>query len=373
MFCYVYIILLFSINLASSTPKCVDFVDHNRQYPLVCTCEDPSLCQPIPRAKGKTRLAYSKVPENWKYYDFTKITELILSFATADIDPELVCMAHKNNVQLHLKGCFTNETYLNPVKQDEWIDDNLKKLTDNYLDGINIDFEQPRNAEHEPLLVSFMVKLSKKLRSMNSNYQLTYCLETFPKPNNDYTTIPEVMDYLMIMDYDQANINEQEHCYASANEHPLTTITGLTEYLELGIPPSKIVIGMPWYGLLATCEKITSSGRCIVKNCSHDSRMEMTIPKVYELYDVNGNYKLTQGWDDAKVSPFLTIIPKVDNLDPIQFWYDNSISLTRKAEMYKPFQIRGIGVFHADCLNYTMPVMKSMNKDFWNLFTVFQD
>ncbi|KAI6659291.1 Di-N-acetylchitobiase-like [Oopsacas minuta] len=368
MVCYICIFCLILINLASST----DIADHNRRSTSTCPCEDASLCEPIPPAKGKTRLAYSKEPGNWKYYDFTKITEMVLFFDITEIDPEIVCVAHKYNVQLHLRGCFGNETFRNSTKQEKWIQENLKLLTDYHLDGINVDYERPRIAQWEPQLVDFMVELSIRVRSMNSNYQLTYCLPTDPLLHYEMVTIPTVMDYLMIMDYDHVWDIHPNHCFATANQQPMKTIFGLTKYMSLGIPPSKLVVGMPWYGYLYNCDNITSSGLCSLHNCPYINTRQSIIPKIYENYVVNGNYEFIQGWDNETVSPFLTIIPK-DNIDsfPRQFWYDNSVSLTRKAEIYKPFQIRGVGVFHVDCLDYTMD--QSMVTAYWNFFTVFQD
>ena len=110
---FFYILLLIQISVTSNLNGRTKFVNNHRTIPFSCPCEDVSLCKPIPPADGKTRLAYSINPSNWKYYDFTKITEIAIYFDISKLDPQLICTAHKNNVQLHLKGLFTNETFLN--------------------------------------------------------------------------------------------------------------------------------------------------------------------------------------------------------------------------------------------------------------------
>ena len=224
---YLYVLLLIPISIASNLNgiRNYNFVNNRRLVPLSCPCKDTSLCQPIPPSKGSTRLAYSRVAANWKYYDFSKITELIIFFDVSQMDPQMICTAHQNNVQLHLAGFFNHETFLNSTKKEAWITESLNLIKDNFLDGINIDYEEGRDSQSEPYLVIFVEEVSSRLKSMNKNYQLTYCLPTSPLANYDFKTIPYVVDYLMLMDYDQ-NWNNPQHCYASGNEQPQETING---------------------------------------------------------------------------------------------------------------------------------------------------
>ena len=224
---YLLILLLIPISIASNLNGITNsnFVNNHRLVPLSCPCEDKSLCDPIPRAKGKTRLAYSRVAANWKYFDLTKITELIIFFDVSEMDPQVICAAHKNKVQLHLMGIFNHETFINSTQKEMWMSESLKLVKENFLDGINIDYEEGRSSEWEPYLVKFVEEISSTLKSMNPNYQLTYCLPVSPLANYDLATIPKVVDYLMLMDYDQS-WNNPQHCYPSANQQPHVSIDG---------------------------------------------------------------------------------------------------------------------------------------------------
>ena len=143
--------MLIPISIASNLNGKTNpnFVNNRRLVPLSCPCEDKSLCDPIPRAKGKTRLAYSRVAANWKYFDLTKITELIIFLDVSEMDPQVICAAHKNNVQLHLMGIFNHDTFLNSTQKEMWLSESLNLVKENFLDGINIDYEEGRSSEWE--------------------------------------------------------------------------------------------------------------------------------------------------------------------------------------------------------------------------------
>ena len=228
MFYCAFILLLIQFNLASGifNGRSSSFVNRHREPAMGCPCEDTSLCGPIPPTKGNVRLAYSRVPFNWKYYDLSKLTEIVLFFDISMLDPEMVCAAHKNNVQLHLAVFFRSETFLNQFLQEKWISDHLKMVVDNNLDGINVDYEQNRNAEWEPLIVRFMIELAVRLKSMNSNYTLTFCEPEEPRQYYDFATIPKIVDYLMLMSYDEVWDRYSGYRYPTANQNPGNTIEG---------------------------------------------------------------------------------------------------------------------------------------------------
>ena len=151
--------------------------------------------------------------------------------------------------------------------------------------------------------------------------------------------------------------------------------SGLTKFLELGIPPSDIVIGMPWFGFLYPCDNITADGKCNLRKCTSTIAKSTISPLIYEKYLLNNNYIVEQSWDYATITPYMTILSsnKNPNTSIQQFWYDNGYSLSQKADLYKHYEIRGVGAFHVDCLNYKIPALKEMNEAFWNFFEIFTD
>ena len=225
------------------------FVNNHRISPLKCPCQDASLCQPIPRAKGHTKLAYSTNPSNWKYYELSKITELALTYDVSKMDPQLICAAHKNNVQLHLMITLSNETFMDGIKTGEWIEDQIDLLKENYLDGIDIDYEVPRQVKWIPHIVNLVGNLSERMKLSSPNYQLTYCIFGDPSNNPEVFNsiiIPTVVDYFMLMAYDDGFSIEKDECYATANQSPELTIIGNSNTI--------LIFG---YSLQSTCQYAT--------------------------------------------------------------------------------------------------------------------
>ena len=103
------------------------------------------------------------------------------------------------------------------------------------------------------------------------------------------------------------------------------------------------------------------------------SAKSTNLPQIYEEYQLSNDYIVGESWDYATLTPFMTIIPNYYNPETLiqQYWYDNGYSLSQKADIYKHYEIRGVGAFHVDCLNYTIPALKYMNDEFWDFFTVF--
>ena len=83
--------------------------------------------------------------------------------------------------------------------------DLLDLLKENYLDGINIDYESGRQAAWIPNISYLVGNLSDKMKLTSPNYQLTYCTSENPLANPELfysSTIRTSVDYFMIMAYD---------------------------------------------------------------------------------------------------------------------------------------------------------------------------
>ncbi len=54
-------------------------------------------------------------------------------------------------------------------------------------------------------------------------------------------------------------------CVAAANSPLSKTELGIQQYLDLGISPSKLVLGQPWYGYDYPCIEFSSEDVCSIK------------------------------------------------------------------------------------------------------------
>ena len=53
-------------------------------------------------------------------------------------------------------------------------------------------------------------------------------------------------------------------CQARPNSPLVKTFSGLRKYLMLGVPPGKLVLGVPWYGYRYPCLRL-SAGVCYIQ------------------------------------------------------------------------------------------------------------
>ena len=140
------------------------------------------------------------------------------------------------------------------------------------------------------------------------------------------------------------------------------------------IPPSKLVVGMPWYGYMYRCMNLTDEGICSLADCKNNPpAYQSDMNSVYHEYIKNESYyTVEKGWDDVTLTPFLTIKTKNSTKEEIQqFWYDDGYSLKKKSSIYKIYDIRGVAAFQADCTNYTTPELQGFTQQLWDFFTLF--
>jgi spore germination protein YaaH/serine protease inhibitor ecotin len=119
------------------------------------------------------------------------------------------------------------------------------------VDGVNLDFE-PIASGQSSNYVTFVRELRAALDAVHAGYELTFCA-TGSIGNYDLPglTAAGAADAVFIMDYDFRGTNPPN----TGSIDPLTspyiryTLTYVvTSYLATGIPPSKVIMGLPWYG-----------------------------------------------------------------------------------------------------------------------------
>ncbi len=270
----------------------------------------------------------------------------------------LVDSAKANNCKVFLSvtnfGAKNNATFLaNPKAQETLIDSvsALLKLRD--ADGVNIDFEGV-SKKNKQEFSNFLVNLSTKLRNDNSKYQISLAL--YAVDGNrifDIKTIDPYINFYTMMGYDY---------YGSFSHHagpiaPLKSSTtwgknslehSVNYYIEQGVQPSKLIVGLPYYGgeWQTNTESIPGKVIKFTNHYTYDQiKKKINSLRLTPTYDANSAtayvvYKDTQGKDK-------------------QIWFDDSLSLSSKYDWMKSKNIAGIGIW---ALGYDRE-----NKELWEL------
>ena len=136
----------------------------------------------------------------------------------------------------------------------------------------------------------------------------------------------------------------------------------MSSYLNLGIDPNKLILGVPFYGYNYSCfmqqMESPNSKYCPISfdtfrgvNCSDAAGNEKSFAKINALIDQGFN--ITQiRWDQSMQAPYFNYINSTQQQQPqqpqqqvFQVWFDDPKSLQIKYNYAKNLDLRGVGPF----------------------------
>ncbi|KAJ8300284.1 hypothetical protein KUTeg_021803 [Tegillarca granosa] len=130
-------------------------------------------------------------PEIWSKYNWTKITTIVM---VGYVSPEVMCFAHKHGVRAVIINSFPTNQLTNATARSDWVQTQLKLVTDNYLDGINIDYEDaiPQSMPQQKLGLTQLVTVD-----------VAWSPRCIDSRCYDYAGISNYTDFIFVMSYDE--------------------------------------------------------------------------------------------------------------------------------------------------------------------------
>ncbi|KAK3088315.1 hypothetical protein FSP39_017396 [Pinctada imbricata] len=232
-------------------------------------------------------------------YDWSKITTVV----AVKFVPEMLCIGHKYGAKVVIMNTFPVKQLENATARTIWVKQNLQRVQDNFLDGLNIDFEEPirkRYIFEKWAYTALVEEAYKTFKAVNPNYQVT--IDVPYSPNciydrcYDYRSLSSVTDFLVLMAYDEWDRQEADNFAGPIGDYVKTT-KGIFDYIDLTIPAYQLLLAVPWYGDIYPCVTLSEN---------------MT-------------------W---------------------QLWYDDPHSLSIKYKFALDLGIRGVGMWNAECVDY---------------------
>lgn len=178
------------------------------------------------------------------------------------------------------------------------------------LDGIDIDWEYPTssmaNISSSPDDTENFTLLMQDIRAAIGNEKELTLATVASARYIDFKAILPSVDFVNIMAYDMTSAPKHHSAlYPSGHSGDITSDGAVTAHLKAGVPPSKLVMGMPFYG-----------------------RGGDGYPSFQDYNKVgNTDTQYTEKWDEVAQVPYLA-----DKNDTLVFGFENPRSLAIKCQ-----------------------------------------
>ncbi|XP_055344637.1 di-N-acetylchitobiase-like isoform X3 [Paramacrobiotus metropolitanus] len=352
--------LLITLTVVLSSLTAIAFgADISANVTRPCPCNNTAWCERIPASKHKKEVygfadSTGMNPSVYKLYDWKVLTTL----AMWNFTDELICLAHENGVKLHIVGEYPYEQLLNVTYRQQWISDIVKRLKHDFLDGINFDPEYPiaAGSPQRQALVDLVNETKMAFNRELPGAQVvfdtawaTYCVD---ERCYDYKGLADASDYLFVMAYClQGQV--WGPCIAMSNAPYFRLIDGIRGFFNLGIPPSKLVLGLPLFGYDYPCDKLGDDNVCELPKatyhgapCSDLVGTQVGIDLIVGSLQPNSTKNL---WNQPGQSPQFNYINATGGIRQVH--YDNEYSLLMKYLWTVSNDLRGVGYWHIGYLS----------------------
>ncbi len=245
--------------------------------------------------------------------------------------------AHQMGVKVTLTvtnfGAARNTELLSDtVKQRFLLTTIVQQLKARNGDGVNFDFETVPAAQ-KANMVDFCRRAVRMIKKELPAAEISLATPAVDWSSAwDYPSLAGICDYLIIMGYNY-------YWSGSATAGPVAPLTGETQnvtrsidtYLNAGVPPEKLLLGVPWYGY---DWPVVSSERKAATTGTGTSRIYRAAEELAELHG--------REFDQPTGVPWVSYMAGADWR---QLWYDDSTSLSLKYDLVKTKNLAGIGIW----------------------------
>jgi len=224
-----------------------------------------------------------------------------------------------------------------PELRSYFISNIIEKINTYGYDGIDIDWEYPQNNQQRNNLNLFIAELDSSMNDLNSELLLTMAvpISNWAGQWYDFETLNQYIDFFNAMTYDihgswTGDAGHNSPLYPSPPGDPDGSVSTGISYLvnNRGLPPSKINMGIPFWGKKYQTSTINGSFSGDV--------VDMRYNEIINLIDNGWNYN----WDDVAKCPYLV---KEDQSRIIT--YDNPLSIQFKCQYAGERNLGGVMVW----------------------------
>ncbi|XP_045032760.1 probable chitinase 10 isoform X2 [Daphnia magna] len=249
----------------------------------------------------------------------------------------------------------------NIFRMNQFVYDSTEFLRANNFDGLDIDWEYPRGADDRASFLNLIKELRLAFEGESVTNKLPRLLLTAAVPASPEAIaagydVPEVVkyvDFLNVMTYDfhghwEGQVGHNSPLFpletAASHQRRLTVDYGAREWVKLGAPAEKIMIGMPTFGrtfTLADLSKFDIGSPASGGGIPGPYTSEAGFLAYYEVCDFLQEDNTTLVWDNEQQVPFAY-------RDDQWVGFDDERSLRTKVSWLKEQGFGGVMLYSLD-------------------------
>ncbi|MCX6311587.1 MAG: glycosyl hydrolase family 18 protein [Bacteroidetes bacterium] len=253
-----------------------------------------------------------------------------------------VTAAIANGVNTHICATLfsSHATFLaSSAAQQTFISNIISLLQARGGNGVNIDFEGMGSSNSAPF-TAFMISLSNQLHAAIPGSTVSICLYAVDwSAVFDIASLNSYVDLFTVMGYDyywsgSTTAGPEDPLYNFQTSYNYTLTKSITYYLKQGMTPSKLILGLPYYG--REWETVSSS-------IPSATTGNYTATKTFAVVKANANgYYSSPLWDPNSFSTYFSFMAATSQR---QQWCDNAYSMRKRFDVVNQRNIGGIGIW----------------------------
>ncbi len=291
-------------------------------------------------------------------YEFNAATGAITA-TNGFLTSPVIDSAQAHGTRVHL--CVTmfdsgdhTTFFTSPTAQTNLITNLINAVQSRNADGINLDFEGV-SSSHKTALTAFVIRICDSLHTRIPGAELTIAMPAVDWGGTwDIPALNPYVDLFIFMGYDyyyggSGTAGPTDPLYNFQTAYNYTLSKTITYYLNAGMTPSKLLMGVPYYGFEWQTASLSVPSST---SATGNSRTYKTIRQ-----NSSGNYSAgNRGWDANSLSSYWTYASGGLNY---QAWVTDAEAMNHRFDIVNIRDIGGIGIWAlAYDDGYT---------DFWNL------
>lgn len=350
-----------------------------------CPCANKAFCKPTnSKAHAPHEVVVFSVnnpsADSYKVWNWNNITTVISEGYT---NPQLMCHTHSQGAKYGVKVAIdiSDPAVSNQTGTVFWVTDQVNSAFKNGADIIHLVPVGPVS-RNQSEIVTHIVKLFQHAVD-HMGIKLTIEFPWLPICYDgvclEHEEIAENVHFVIV----NTSLMHAYHtipgwaCVARSHSAFSKILSGIDNYMSLGLPPSKLIFSVPWVAYDYTCtsfDKHTNS--CHIEpsshygnNCTFYSGNQLML---HDVVDLQMKYNTTEVFHTGSRSPYL--LYKDNKGQQHQLWFENWQSTTEKFIYAKQASLRGISIWHVDGLNYTTsaPKQLELNVDMWSAVSIYE-